>query len=285
RSAHGYTCAATCCSSVRSSRARTRWPRSRPRMRSGCRSSSPGPRRTRRSPAACATAAPSCAGTSRKTSWPTSTAVPRRRACRRATGLRLAGARGDGVRDSGRCLGRRRVARGRRRRGGLRAQWRPRRCRPPRAREARRATYSRACAGAPVHVARDGGENGGRLPAAPRRVKVSAVVVSHGSAAELAELLPALRPQVDELVVIANVPGSAPPGIATLENERPLGFAANLNKGFALTTGEAVLSVNPDAVPHPGAVAALADFMAARPRCGVAGPRMVYPDGSLQPSR
>ncbi len=116
-------------------------------------------------------------------------------------------------------------------------------------------------------------------------MKVSAVVVSHGSAAELVELLPALRPQVDELVVIANVPGSAPPGIATLENERPLGFAANLNKGFALTTGEAVLSVNPDAVPHPGAVAALADFMAARPRCGVAGPRMVYPDGSLQPSR
>ena len=39
-------------------------------------------------------------------------------------------------------------------------------------------------------------------------MKVAAVVVSHGNAAELERLLPALAPQVDELVVIANVPGS-----------------------------------------------------------------------------
>jgi N-acetylglucosaminyl-diphospho-decaprenol L-rhamnosyltransferase len=38
-------------------------------------------------------------------------------------------------------------------------------------------------------------------------------------------------------------------------------------------------------VPEPGAVAALAAFMVAHPRCGVAGPKMVYPDGSPQPSR
>jgi GT2 family glycosyltransferase len=116
-------------------------------------------------------------------------------------------------------------------------------------------------------------------------VKVSAIVVSHGHARELAESLPALAPQVDELVVIANVPGSAPAGVDAVRNERPLGFAANLNRGVARTTGEAILAVNPDAVPAPGAVAALREFMEARPRCGVAGPRMVYPDGSLQPSR
>jgi GT2 family glycosyltransferase len=85
--------------------------------------------------------------------------------------------------------------------------------------------------------------------------------------------------------VIANVPGSAPPGVEAVENERPLGFAANLNKGSALTTGDAVLAVNPDAVPEPGAVAALAAFMETHPRCGVAGPKMVYPDGRWQPSR
>jgi GT2 family glycosyltransferase len=116
-------------------------------------------------------------------------------------------------------------------------------------------------------------------------MKVSAVVVSHGSARELEESLPALRPQVDELVVIANVPGSVPAGVEAVENERPLGFAANLNKGFALTSGDALLSVNPDAVPEPGTVAALAAFMAAHPRCGVAGPKMVFPDGRPQPSR
>ena len=111
------------------------------------------------------------------------------------------------------------------------------------------------------------------------------MVVSHDGARELEESLPALRPQVDELLVIANVPGSAPPGIEALENERPLGYAANLNRGFARTRGDAMLAANPDAVPETGAVAALRDFMAAHPRCGVAGPRMTYPDGRPQASR
>jgi GT2 family glycosyltransferase len=116
-------------------------------------------------------------------------------------------------------------------------------------------------------------------------VKISAVVVSHGHARELEESLPALRPQVDELVVIANVPGSVPDGVEAVANAKPVGFAANLNRGVALTSGDAVLAMNPDAVPEPGAVAALAAFMAANERCGVAGPRMVFPDGSPQPSR
>ena len=119
-------------------------------------------------------------------------------------------------------------------------------------------------------------------------MKVSAVVVSHGHVRELERSLPALAPQVDELVVVANVPGSVgalPPGVRVLENERQLSFAANANQGFAATSGEAVVIANPDAVPEPDAVAILRDFMAARPRCGVAGPRMLYPDGSWQPSR
>ena len=116
-------------------------------------------------------------------------------------------------------------------------------------------------------------------------MKVSAVVVSHDQAAQLGQSLPALREQVDELIVVANVPGSVPPGVEAIHNERPLGYAANLNRGFSRCTGEALLAANPDAVPEPGAVAALAEFMAGRERCGVAGPRMVYPDRALQPSR
>ena len=38
---------------------------------------------------------------------------------------------------------------------------------------------------------------------------ISAIVVSHGHRDELAESLPALAPQVDEIVLIANIPGSA----------------------------------------------------------------------------
>ncbi|HZQ82018.1 MAG TPA: glycosyltransferase family 2 protein [Gaiellaceae bacterium] len=116
-------------------------------------------------------------------------------------------------------------------------------------------------------------------------MKVAAVVVSHGHPRELAESLPALVPQVDELVVIANIPGSVPEGVDAIHNERPLGFGANLNRGFARTTADLLLAANPDAVPLPGAVDALRFFMADHPRCGIAGPRMEFPDGSWQPSR
>jgi GT2 family glycosyltransferase len=117
---------------------------------------------------------------------------------------------------------------------------------------------------------------------------VAAVVVSHGHAAELRESLSALVPQVDEVVVVANVPGSVedvPEGVRVLENVRPLPLAANVNLGLAATTGEYLLSANPDAVAEPGAVAALRAAADARPRCGIAGPSMLWPDGRSQPSR
>jgi GT2 family glycosyltransferase len=131
-------------------------------------------------------------------------------------------------------------------------------------------------------------DNPGPLTESRASARVSAVVVSHGHAAELAESLPALAPQVDEIVLVANVPGSVPVelhGARVVENERPASYAANLNRAIAETTGELVLVNNPDAVPEPGAVAVLAGFMAAHPRCGVAGPRLVDPDGSWQHSR
>jgi hypothetical protein len=119
-------------------------------------------------------------------------------------------------------------------------------------------------------------------------VRVAAVVVSHGNAAELDRSLPALAPQVDELLVIANVPGSVgvmPDQTTVIENDVPRGFGANVNLGASRTTAELVVSVNPDAIAREGAVAALKAFMDAHPRCGIAGPRMVYPDGTWQPSR
>ena len=120
-------------------------------------------------------------------------------------------------------------------------------------------------------------------------MKVSAVVISHGHAAELEHSLPALAPQVDELLVIANIPASLPAqlpdGARVLENAAPLSFAANANLGASHTEHELVLIANPDAVPDPDAVAILSDFMAAHPRAGAAGPKMLYSDGTWQASR
>ena len=121
-------------------------------------------------------------------------------------------------------------------------------------------------------------------------VSVSAVVVSHGHADELETLLPALAPQVDELVVVANLPGSSPatlpPGARLLENARPRRLAENVNLGVRATSGEWVLYANPDAVPgaRRGRGARRARGCG-RDRCGIAGPRVEWPDGTWQPTR
>jgi GT2 family glycosyltransferase len=119
-------------------------------------------------------------------------------------------------------------------------------------------------------------------------VSVSAVVVSHGHAAELETSLHALLSQVDDVVVVANRPGSlgsVPAGVRVIENPRPLPLAANVNLGIAATAGEHVLFANPDAYVDPGCVAALVATMEEHPRCGVAGPQLLWPDGTWQPSR
>jgi len=122
-------------------------------------------------------------------------------------------------------------------------------------------------------------------------MKVSGVfvVTGAGEAAMLRDSLPPLREQVDELVVVANGPGSLPASlprdVRAVENGRALGFSANVNKGIAATSGEYVIISNPDAIPEPGCVAALAEFADAHPRCGIAGPKMLNPDGTLQASR
>ena len=120
-------------------------------------------------------------------------------------------------------------------------------------------------------------------------MNVSGVVISHGHAEELEQSLPALAPQVDELVVIANIPGSVPDalpdGARVVTNAKPLSFAANANLGAKRTRHELVLIANPDALPEPDAVAVLRDFMEAHPRAGAAGPKMLYSDGTWQASR
>jgi N-acetylglucosaminyl-diphospho-decaprenol L-rhamnosyltransferase len=119
--------------------------------------------------------------------------------------------------------------------------------------------------------------------------EVSAVVVSHGHAAELETSLPKLSAQVDELVVVANLPGSVPEtlpdNVRVLENAAPRRLAENVNLGVAATSGAWVLSANPDVVPDHDAVPRLHAFGESRPRCGIAGPRTVWPDGTWQPTR
>ena len=115
-------------------------------------------------------------------------------------------------------------------------------------------------------------------------MSVAAVVVTHGPDPDLPACLAALRPQVDELVVVANPP---PPETEAqlIVNEHALGFAANVNQGVSATTGSFVVVANPDTVPEPGAVATLREFAEAHARAGIVGPKLIFPDGRPQSSR
>jgi N-acetylglucosaminyl-diphospho-decaprenol L-rhamnosyltransferase len=115
-------------------------------------------------------------------------------------------------------------------------------------------------------------------------VTVAGVVVTHGPHPDLARCLASLKPQVDELVVVANPP--APEVDARLiVNDRAVGFAANANQGIAATTAPYVVMANPDTKPRGDAVELLVRFAEKHPRAGVIGPQLLFPDGRWQPSR
>jgi N-acetylglucosaminyl-diphospho-decaprenol L-rhamnosyltransferase len=118
-------------------------------------------------------------------------------------------------------------------------------------------------------------------------LSVAGIVVTHGPNPDLERCLESLAPQVDELVVVANLPLhlELPAGGRLLENERPLGFGANVNRGVAETESELVVIANPDTEPAPDAVAILAEFASGGARRGIVGPQLRYPDGRWQPSR
>ena len=106
-------------------------------------------------------------------------------------------------------------------------------------------------------------------------MSVAAVVIVHDEGPELARCTASLEPQVDELVVIRNL----------VDNERPLGFAANANRGIARTSAPFVVVANPDTEAEPGSVTLLHEFAEAHARCGIAAPALLNSDGSPQRSR
>jgi hypothetical protein len=116
-------------------------------------------------------------------------------------------------------------------------------------------------------------------------VSVAAVVVVHEPVRELAACLAALIPQVEELVVVENLGGTVAQGVRVIENERPLGYAANANRGIAETSAPFVVVCNPDTQAAPDAVAVLRHFAERLPRAGIVGPQLRHPDGTLDPSR
>jgi N-acetylglucosaminyl-diphospho-decaprenol L-rhamnosyltransferase len=100
-----------------------------------------------------------------------------------------------------------------------------------------------------------------------------------------------LRPMIKEVIVVDN--GSSDGTDAMVASRFPLatlvkngenrGFAAAVNTGYRLSSGEFVFLLNSDTRLIPGETANMLDFMEREPQVGIAGPQLVYED--MRPQR
>jgi GT2 family glycosyltransferase/glycosyltransferase involved in cell wall biosynthesis len=98
----------------------------------------------------------------------------------------------------------------------------------------------------------------------PGTVPFETIVVDDCSSDETPERLPAIG------------------GIRALRNAENHGFIGACNAGLATARGEFVVFLNNDTAVRPGWLEALVDTFESRPDCGLAGAKLVYPDGRLQ---
>ncbi len=83
----------------------------------------------------------------------------------------------------------------------------------------------------------------------------------------------------------AEMVGAEFPWVRVIRNDRNAGFGTAHNQAMRGALGRYFLVLNSDATPLPGALRALISFLDAHPRVAVAGPKLRYPDGTVQPSR
>lgn len=84
--------------------------------------------------------------------------------------------------------------------------------------------------------------------------------------------------------VVAEFRASSDIPVTLIRNGRNLGFAKANNQAIRRCSGRFVALLNPDTRVTKGALRSIVEWMAARPDVGIVGPKLLNPDGSLQPS-
>lgn len=122
---------------------------------------------------------------------------------------------------------------------------------------------------------------------------IAVVIVNYNTREYLRECLAAVLSQsTDQVIVVDNASsdGSAEmvrawyPSVKLYDNAFNRGYGAAANQAMAACTAEYVLLLNSDTVAHNGALDALTTYLEQHPGVGIVGPRLVNPDGTLQPS-
>ena len=72
------------------------------------------------------------------------------------------------------------------------------------------------------------------------------------------------------------------PHAQVIENSDNLGYTLPMNQALRAGQGRYLIQLNPDTLVKPGAFAALAGYLDANPTVGIATPKVLNRDGSLQ---
>ncbi|HOJ51946.1 MAG TPA: glycosyltransferase family 2 protein [Syntrophales bacterium] len=125
-------------------------------------------------------------------------------------------------------------------------------------------------------------------------MKVSVIIVSYNTLELTKACLASLRRAGGEKEILvvdnASTDGSPKmirdqfPEVILIENEKNLGFGRANNVALARARGEYVIFLNPDTVVKSEAIEKAVTFMEHHPEVGIAGGRILNPDGSEQES-
>ncbi len=124
---------------------------------------------------------------------------------------------------------------------------------------------------------------------------LSVIIVNYNTAELLAKCLRSIEadaPCKTEIVVVDNASRDSSvklvreefPDVRLIANNHNSGFAKANNQAAKGTTGRYLYFLNPDTELKPGAFQSMLNFMDSHPDIGLAGTRIVNPDGSPQPS-
>jgi GT2 family glycosyltransferase len=121
-------------------------------------------------------------------------------------------------------------------------------------------------------------------------IVASVIIPTLAADAKLRECLEALALQTRrdfEVIVVDNsgrglAARNATSGVAVIENARNVGFGEAVNQGIAASRTPFVASLNDDAAPAPGWLAALVAAMESRPDAGMCAPQVrLYGEGRI----
>ena len=127
-----------------------------------------------------------------------------------------------------------------------------------------------------------------------RELSLSVIIVSYASREFIEPCLRSICAEIrvdsTEIIVVDNdsddntieTVNSIFPDVKIIANSANVGYSKAINQGVKASSGQYILILNADTIIKTGTIQALLAFMEKNPDTGVAGPKLLYPDGRLQ---